>query len=135
MAPHEPIQDILEVLGEERLGCVHAVEGVEQLGRRRGALQPRRPLPGKEPRHEIGAVFRHLDDRLVHQVLQHVLPADVDDEGHPGAQRRDVGEILIGADTEVHAVRRDPLLQLRNHLLERRLVRDEIVGSEKPVCL
>ena len=34
---------------------------------------------------------------------QQVLPPDVDNEGHPRMERRDVGEVLVGADAEIDA--------------------------------
>ena len=62
--------------------------------------------------------FDALDERLVHQVLDHVLPPDVDDERHPRTQGRDVREVLVGADAQIDAVGRGALPQFRNRLLD-----------------
>jgi len=74
-----------------------------------------------------------LIERLVHQVQQHVLPTDIDDERDARLDRGDVGEVLIRSDAEVGARRHQGLLQHRDDVLELHLVRDEIVGTEETV--
>ena len=43
------------------------------------------------------------------------------------------GEVLIGTDAEVDAVRQRPPFQLRDDFLVRPLVRDEVIGPEEAV--
>ena len=131
----EAVQHVLQVFREQLFAGRRAIVRVEHLVQGRRASESVRPLAREQPRHEIGAIVGHLDDRLVHQVLEHVLAADVDDERHARMERRDVGEVLIGPHAEIHAVGRHALRELGNDFLERRFVRDEIVGSEKSVRL
>ena len=90
-----------------------------------------RPRPRKEPPEKVRPVARHLDQRLVHQVLQHVLAPDVDDERHPGLDGGDIGEVLIRPYADVGPGLVD-LLQFRDDVLKRRLVGDQVVGPKKP---
>ena len=102
--------------------------GAEQLVDRRSIAQPGGTLPGKQPRQKIGAVGRHLEQRLVDQMLQHVLAADVDDEGDLRTNRDDVGEVLFGSDSQVDAIGPGRLLERRNHRLESGFIRQEVLG-------
>ena len=71
-----------------------AVDGVGQsLG----------PLLREEAAEEVGAVRRHLEERLVHQLRVQIAPPHVGDEHHLRPERDDVVEVLLGADAEVHA--------------------------------
>ena len=106
------------------------VQQLAQRGRRRGRLRTR-----KQARQKLHPRGRQLDDRLVHQMQQHVLPPDVDDERHPRFQCRDVGEVLIGSDSQVDAAASRRPFQLRHDALERALVRDEVVGNERAAGL
>ena len=68
----------------------------------------RRPVPGPahEEREEVRARLGRGEDRLVEEVLDEVLAADVEDERHPGPRERDVREVLLRADAEVGAAGR-----------------------------
>src|SRR3954453_19175363 len=68
-------------------------------------------------------------------MVDHVLAPDVDDERDPRPERDEVGEVLIGSDTDVHAAGAYGALELRDHVLKRSLVRDEVVGPEKAARL
>ena len=74
--------------------------------------------------------IRQLKQRLIHQVLQHVLPPDVGDECDLWLKRQNICEILIGADTEVDTAGLELLGQSRNHVLERFFIRNEIIRPE-----
>src|SRR5690349_6455040 len=77
-------------------------KSLEECGRSRRVGDSRRTRPREEQRKKIGARRRQLDRRLVHQVLDHVLPADVGDDRQPRSEGDDVGEVLVRSDTEVH---------------------------------
>ena len=61
--------------------------GVEDLGRRSIARSARRARPREQPRHELGAVRRQLEQRLVQQVQIQIAAPDVDDERHRRLER------------------------------------------------
>src|SRR6185369_17230586 len=67
---------------------------------------------------------------FVHEVQQHVLPADVDDKHNFWPKRCDIGEVLFRSHAKINAAWFDLLFQRRNHVLESTLIRDEIIGSE-----
>ncbi len=87
-------------------------------------------LSSEQPRQEVGAIRGDLDKGLVQQMLDHVLPANVDDERELGTERNDVGKVLFRPDTDVHSPRWQQCRQLRNHGLERAFVRQEVVRPE-----
>src|SRR5262245_9280105 len=60
---------------------------------------------------------------------------DVDDEGHGGLQRGNVGEVLFGPYSEVNASLLRGLQQFGNDVLERGFVRKQVIRAEKPVLL
>ena len=66
---------------------------------------------------------------LCEQMLQHVLPADIEDDGELGLHSHDVREILIRPHAEIHAAG-FCLLQAFEDILERRLIRDEVIGAK-----
>src|SRR5262245_9265233 len=73
-------------------------------------LRPIRNPPSKQSGQKLDAVAGKLEECLVDQMQEHVLPADIDDECHLRLERRDIGEVLIWANTQVHASRADLLL-------------------------
>src|SRR5918998_987712 len=82
----------------------------------------------EQPRHEVGAIRRHLEERLVQEMEVPVLTPDVDDEGHRGTEACDVAEVLLGTDADVDAAGRTKPPDV---LDEVGLVRDEVVGDVK----
>src|SRR4029453_16413181 len=66
---------------------------------------------------------RKVEQCLVHQVLEHVVAADVDDECELWVQRCDVGKVLLRPYADVNAVSVDFLFQGRNHELQGIFVR------------
>ena len=82
----------------------------------------------EETRQEIRAILRELDDRFVHQVLEHGLAADIDDEGDAGLNRYEICEVLIGPHANICAA--GVLFQIGNDSLKQCLVRNKIVGVE-----
>lgn len=120
------------VLEKPDVGCDAAISSEEVFGER-ARLEAFRTRPGEEPREEVGAIFRQLEERLVHQVLHRVLPSDIDDEGDPRPERGDIGEVLLGSDTQENPARGDGLLESREDLLEVQLVRDVVLVFEIPV--
>ena len=131
----EVILNRLEILGVQRLALLDAGEGVEDLLGGRLVGEAGGPLPRKQPRHEIGPIRRHLEQRLVDQMQIQIAAPDVDDERHRRLQRRHVGEVLFGTDAHVDAAGLGRLEQLRDHVLKPDLVRQQIVGSERPIRL
>ena len=87
----------------------------------------------EQPREEFRAVFRELEERLVHQVLHHGHAPDVDDEHDARAHGRDVREILVRPDAEVHTTRRPALHELGDDLLHGELIRNQVVRLEETV--
>ncbi len=75
----------------------------EQRVRRVIDAETFRLFPREEPRQKVGAVGGQFQERLVHQVLDHVLPADVDDECNARLKSRNIGEVLIGSDAKIDA--------------------------------
>ncbi len=124
-----------EVLLEHRLVRAHAAVRRQHVGGGRRPGHAAGPRAREQPRHEVGAIVGHLDDRLVHEVLHHVLAADVDDERHARLERGDVGEVLVRSDAEVDAVWRHAFSELGDHFLKSGFVRDEIVRTEEAVRL
>jgi hypothetical protein len=47
-----------------------------------------------------------LEERAIHQMQIAIAAADVDDESHARFKIGDVGEVLLGANAEIHATRR-----------------------------
>ena len=99
----EVIDDRPHVLDVQRLGRVLLRDRGEDLGDRGVGGQPFRPLPREQPRHELGPVGRHLEQRLVDQMQRQVAAPDVEDERHPRPQRDHVGEVLLRPDAEIDA--------------------------------
>jgi hypothetical protein len=129
--PLQAIQHQIDRQLRQRLG---SWSDFERVGERvRGRIRP--DLAGararEQTRQELGAVRRHLDQRLVQEMEQHVVAPDVDDEGNRRFERRDVGEVLFGSHAQVRT-RPRRLLQLGNDLLKRGLVRDQVVVAERP---
>ena len=126
----QPVAHEAQVLEEQLAAGRHRLVGVEELRHRGRGVERRRPGPREQTGHEVGAVRRQLHQRLVEEMEQQVLAADVDDERQPRPERYDVGEVLLGADTEVDAARRRAPLELGDDRLERGLVRHQVVGPE-----
>ena len=132
--PLQPIDDLIDGRLLQRIGSWRDGERVDQRVRGRIRRDPGGSLAREQTRQELGAVGRHLDQRLVQEMQQHVVAPDVDDEGDRRLQRGDVGEVLFGSDAQVGAGPRR-LLQLGNDLLERGLVRDQVVVAERSAGL
>ena len=79
-------------------------------------------LPREQHRKERGSIFRELEQCFVHQVFEHVLPANIDDERELRTQRSHVSEVLVRADTQVDATWFRSLAQIGDNMLERALV-------------
>ncbi len=79
---------------------------------------------GEEPRNEFRPVGRQLEQRLVHQLHVEVAAPDVGDERDARANRGDVGEVLFGSNSEVHAAGFRARHQFRHDLREDDLVRE-----------
>src|SRR5262249_51372336 len=56
----------------------------------------------KQSRQEIRAIARKLKQRFVQEMFEHIVPPNIEHEGHPRSYGRDVGEVLLGADADVH---------------------------------
>jgi hypothetical protein len=65
-------------------------------------------------------------------VLEQIASADVDDEGDARPDGSDVREILIGSHAHVHAAGARGLPKLREHVLIRVLVADEVLRPKRP---
>ena len=87
-------------LGGKPIVRLDAGKRVEDLGGRRFRREPGGAPPRQQARHEVGAIRRQLEQRLVHQVQIDVAPPEVEDEREPRPQRRNIGEVLLGADAE-----------------------------------
>ena len=98
---------------------------------RRHAVEVRRPRLREQQRDEVRSIRRQLEHSLEQQVLHRRLAADVDDEGHGGADRRDVGQVLLGTDPEVDAAGDASLAQHREDPTHFRLIGGEVVGDAK----
>ena len=122
--------DRLEILRIESFVRRHAGVGVEDLiGRGRGT-QTGRARPREHARHELGAIRRHLEERLVGEVEIEIAAAQVDDERDRRAHGGDVGEVLLGADADVGAPRHGGLRERRQNGLEADFVRDQVLRME-----
>ena len=125
MPPDEAPGDLANVAVEQcpvRCGALIPVHEAANSRRAHGRRRSR-----KQARQKLRPRRRQLDHCFVHQVQQHVLTPDVDDERHPRFQRRDIGEVLIGSDSEIHTARYGRPSQLGHDALKRALVRDEVV--------
>ena len=111
-----------------------AVPVEEFLGRRR-RVKTRRAFAREQPREELRAIGRELEERLVHQVLLQIAASDVGNEGDMRLERGDVREVLVGTDAQVHAAGLDDPRERRQDDLQRVFVRDEVVGPEVPAGL
>src|SRR4051812_49235977 len=60
-------------------------------------------------------------------MLEHVLPADVDNNGECRAGMRDICEILVGTDAQIYASGMRTLVQFVNDVQVRLLIQNEIV--------
>ena len=94
------------------------------------ALDVCRHRPAEQQREVLDPRPRQREQRLEEQVQQQVVAPDVDDEGDVGPDRGDVGEVLVGTDADVRAAADAALLQVRNDVQIRALVRDQVVGVE-----
>src|SRR5215467_14957906 len=79
---------------------------------------------------KIGAVRRQLEKRPIHHQLEHVLPADVDDECHLRVERRDVCKVLLRPHAKIDAVCPHDVLQPWNHQLKAQFIREEVFEAE-----
>src|SRR5262245_954511 len=91
--------------------------------------------PRKQAREKLGAICRGLHQRLIEQMLEHVLTPDVDDEGNLRSERNDVREVLFGPHAHVHTARLQRFQKSRNHVLISRLVRQKVIRWEIPARL
>src|SRR5262249_15210813 len=89
----------------------------------------------RQQAEELDPVARRREQRLEQQVKQQVVAPDVDDERRCGPDPRDVREVLIGADADVHAARDAALLERGRDVQVGALVRDQVVGVELAVWL
>src|SRR5262245_59535421 len=64
-------------------------------------------------------------------MLDHVLPPDIEDERDLRLKRRDVGEVLLGTNSKVDAAWLSVIGEIRQHILNSHLVRNEIIGNER----
>ncbi|MGA2261386.1 MAG: hypothetical protein ABSH28_08115 [Acidobacteriota bacterium] len=76
---------------------------------------------------------REFEERLVHKLQQQVPATNVDDEPDARTHRREVAEVLLRSDTEIHTARLNGSIQLRDDLRERHLVGHEVVRDERRV--
>ena len=83
-------------------------------------------------RHEISPGWRHFEERLEQQNIEHVLPADIDDESDLRLQRPHVREVLLGSHTKVNAAGFGELLQRRDDVLDARFIGDPVVAGIRP---
>src|SRR6266850_2854847 len=112
----------------EQLGIrLDLVKSIEQSGDAGILVQTLRPGPRKQAGQKFRAIGRQLDQRFVHQVFEHVLAANVDDERDLRLKRYDIREVLFRSDADVSAAGLAVFGQLREHMLGRQFVRDKVV--------
>ena len=68
-------------------------------------------------------------------MLEQIVAADVEHERDRRPDERDVREVLIGPDPDVHTAMDALLLELAGDVEVRHLIRDDVVGVEKPARL
>src|SRR5262245_48296013 len=68
-------------------------------------------------------------------MLKKIAPADVHDERHAGRRGDDVREVLIRGDAQIDTAWLDAAFEGRNDVLERVLVRNEVLRAEVPAWL
>ena len=85
-------------------------------------------LAREQTGHEVRAIDRQLEERLVQKVQVPVLAADVDDKRHRRLDLRDVAEVLFGTDADVDTAARP---EQAHHLGEMRLIRHQVVGARE----
>ena len=103
---------------------------VENLLRRRLRSETVRRSAREQPRDEVGAIARQLEQRLVHQLQLQVASTDVHDERDRRLHGRDVSKILLGADADVRTAARHVADQIRDDVLETQFVRQQVLGTE-----
>src|SRR5262249_15191598 len=84
----------------------------------------------EQPRDELRAVSGKLEQRLVHQMGDHVAAANVEDDRDLWLQRGDVGKVLLRADAEVNAAWTKRGDEIGDDELKPRLVRQEVIRTE-----
>ncbi|MFO0571131.1 MAG: hypothetical protein U0263_36195 [Polyangiaceae bacterium] len=97
-------------------------------GQRRGRFE----APAGEQGEKLRAAAREIERGLVEQVQEQVVATNVDDERIARTGERDVREVLLGADAQVHPAGPHAPEQPRDDLQERGLVRDGVVLEELP---
>ena len=128
-------EDRAQVLTAHGLARRRARDGVEDFGRRRRGSEARWTRAREETRHELGAIRREFEERLVRQMQIEVAAANVHDERHGGPGRGDVRVVLFGSDADIGAARHRDLKQRGNDRLKFRFVRDQILGMKRSVRL
>ncbi|TKD04998.1 hypothetical protein E8A74_22290 [Polyangium fumosum] len=98
---------------------------VRGRGRGRGCVVG----PSDEQGEEMGAAFGFFEEESIIQVLEEVVPADVDDEREARAGEGEIRKILLRPDADVDAPR-GPRRERVGRLEVRGLVRDEVVRDE-----
>src|SRR5947208_6101734 len=93
-------------------------------------VQTARTFPRVQPRKEIRAIAGELEKGFIHQVLDHVLPPDIDDESDFRLECGNVSKILLGTDSQVNTSGLRDLLQPRNYPLKTHLVGKKIFEPE-----
>src|SRR5439155_23059827 len=68
----------------------------------------------------------------VHQVLDHVLPADVENKCDARLKRNDVREVLFWSNTEVRTGPFAVVFQRGERVLKQAFIRYEVVGKKVP---
>src|SRR6266576_3761327 len=81
---------------------------------------------------KIEAIAGGFDQRLIHEVLDRVLAADIDNEGDLRLKRNDVRKVLFRSDTDVCAVGFPAFRQVCEYALGRKLIGYEVVGGKVP---
>src|SRR5215470_1368013 len=63
-------------------------------------------------------------------MLQHILAPDVDNECDAWLECSNIGEVLLWADAEIRATRLHQVLNFRNNVLKRKLIRKDVVPGK-----
>src|SRR4029453_9911313 len=80
----------------------------------------------KQTRDEVRAVRGEFHHGFIEEMLEQVFSSDVDDEGHPGPDSRDVVKVLFRTYAQVHATGAGFALQLRDDQRKAAFVRQYI---------
>src|SRR5215470_10168612 len=94
--------DLLQVAIEQAEAGFRLLELLVQHVRARIHTNAGGPRPSEQPGQKFSAIGRHFHQRLVEQMLEHVLAADIQNERHLWLESDEIREVLLRPHAKIN---------------------------------